>query len=321
MFRHFLALLALACAVPSVALAHCGAENCPLDSGGRWAHSPFTFNASFQYVDQDQGRYGTQNVDPTTIPADEQEIRTVSRTTTFTAAYQGISQWYFGASLPYVNRYHEHIDTTGPEPETMRWTYSGIGDLDLSISRSFGGEEKSSRQFLSVGVKAPTGDTNVPEVDGEQPEPSARPGTGSWDFLAGIGSQWRVNALGSEKRGDWLTLRLSATWRINGTGTDDYKVGDQVTVGGSADYPLSKSFGLMTQLNYRYRGKDSAGSTNVPEEDTGGNSLYLSPGLRLAASETTSLYGLVQIPLYQNVNGIQIVPNAGFYFGVTNAIF
>jgi hypothetical protein len=307
--------------MPSASFAHCGAENCPLDSGGRWAHSAFTFNASFQYIDQDQSRYGTQDVEPGSVPADEEEIRTINRTTTFSASYQGVSSWYISASLPYVNRYHEHIDTTQPVPETMRWTYGGLGDLELGVSRSFGGGEKGSRQFVSVGVKAPTGDTSVPEVNGEQPEPSARPGTGSWDFLAGVGSQWRVDALGSQKRGDWLTLRLSATGRINGTGTDDYKIGDQVQLHAGADYPVSKSVGLLAQVNYRYRGKDSTGSTNVTEEDTGGSGVYLSPGLRVATSRATSIYGLVQIPLYQNVNGIQIVPNTGFYFGVTNAIF
>jgi len=33
------------------------------------------------------------------------------------------------------------------------------------------------------------------------------------------------------------------------------------------------------------------------------------------------IYGLVQIPVYQRVNGIQLVSDANLYLGVTGGIF
>jgi len=321
MLRRHAVLIAILFLLPTAAFASCGAESCPMDATGRWAHSPFTFNVSFQYIDQDQPRVGSDDASVGEIPSEHEEVRTVNRTTTFSAAYQGIPSWYFGASLPYTDRYHEHIDTEGTEPETERWTYSGIGDMEFSVARSFGGGEKRSRQFASLGVKAPTGDTDVSVDGGEQPEPNARPGTGSWDLLAGLGAEWRLTATGLHQERNWLTLRLSATGRLNGTGTDDYKVGPELQLHGGADYPVSHVLGLLGQINYRYRGEDEVGSSGVPEDDTGGSVLYLSPGLRVATGHQTSLYGLVQFPVYQNVNGIQIVSDVNFYFGVTNAIF
>lgn len=319
MHRPIAVVLAIACLGPRAALASCGSESCPLDHSGRWAHSPFTFNVSFQYIDQDQPRLGTEDVTVGAAPSHHDEVRTVNRTTTFSAAYQGVPSWYFAASIPYTNRYHEHVDTEGTEPETENWTYSGFGDLALLISRSFGGGGEGSRQFATVGVEAPTGATSVGDPDGEQPEPSALPGSGSWDFVAGFGAQWRVDALGAEKRGNWLTLQASATGRLNGTGTDDYKIGPELQLHAGADYPLSRIVGVLAQVNYRYRGEDS--EDGAAEENTGGTALYLSPGLRVATGHSTSLYGLVQFPVYQDVNGIQVVSDANFYFGVTNAVF
>ena len=51
-------------------------------------------------------------------------------------------------------------------------------------------------------------------------------------------------------------------------------------------------------------------------ELTGGDFVFLSPGLRLALHEPWAAYAFVQQPLYQNVNGLQLVAERNWLFGV-----
>jgi hypothetical protein len=75
------------------------------------------------------------------------------------------------------------------------------------------------------------------------------------------------------------------------------------------------------QLNFRLRGKDDVGNTDEDPDNTGGTWLYLSPGARVALDHRSSLYGLVQVPLVQDVNGIQLVAKSNLYVGISRSIF
>lgn len=304
----------------SAVLASCGSESCPLDHASRWSEAKLTYEVSYQYIDQDQPRAGTEDTSVGSIPREEDEVRTVNRVTTARASYRPAEGWSFGASLPLVDRYHAHIRHEGTESIEERWNYSGLGDLEVAALHSFSGGESAHRFFASAGVKAPTGDTNVADESGEQPEPSARPGTGSWDFLAGLGAEWRLTGPGSGEAERTIPVRLSLTGRWNGRGTEDYRVGSQVQVHAATEYPLARKVALLAQANFRVKAKDDVGSSGEDEEDTGGTVLYLSPGARLALSPGASLYGLVQVPVYQRVNGIQLVSDSNIYLGITGGL-
>ena len=71
----------------------------------------------------------------------------------------------------------------------------------------------------------------------------------------------------------------------------------------------------MLQLNTLYRGRDS-GSQAEPD-DTGGKFLFLSPGISIALNKTIQIYGFVQLPLYQYVNGVQLVADWPGLIGVS----
>jgi hypothetical protein len=58
------------------------------------------------------------------------------------------------------------------------------------------------------------------------------------------------------------------------------------------------------QLNAQIKERDRGGEAEA--EDSGGSFLWLSPGLSYALGRAAKLYGFVQLPLYQRVNGIQL---------------
>jgi hypothetical protein len=142
-------------------------------------------------------------------------------------------------------------------------------------------------------------------------------GTGSWDALAGAGAEWQLGGSADGASGKIIPLRLSLTGRYNGTGVEDYRIGSQIQAHLGSEYPLGRSLALLGQANFRIRAKDDPGSSGEDDEDTGGSWLYLSPGLRVTAGPLASVYGLVQIPVYQRVNGVQLVSEVNLFVGVT----
>jgi hypothetical protein len=276
-----------------------------------------SFEISEQYSDQDQPRVGTHDATVGAIPGHHDEVRTVNRVSTGRVSYRPAAPWSFSASLPYVNRTHEHIHNHLGVPEYLRWNYQGVGDLETSAMRRFGAAEGRSRYFVSAGVKAPTGLRNVEEVDGDQPEPSARPGTGSWDFQAGLGAEWRLSG-GSADRGG-IPVRLSVNGRWNGRGTERYQVGNEVAVHLATEIPATSWGSILLQTNFRVREKDDVGNYDAEAGNTGGTALFVTPGLRIGAGPMTSVTALVQLPVYQRVNGIQLVSEANLFVGVTRA--
>ena len=70
-------------------------------------------------------------------------------------------------------------------------------------------------------------------------------------------------------------------------------------------YPWLARSALQLQLNTLWKDRDRG--ANAEPEDTGGTYVYLSPGISVAIGQRTQLYGFVQLPLYQRVNGVQLV--------------
>lgn len=322
--RHTLAALAALLLLPfpagvRPAAASCGSEICPVEHASRWDEARFAFDLTQQYIDQDQPRAGTDDVEVGAIPAHHDEVRTVNRITTARASYGVSPSWTASIALPWVDRTHEHIHNHQGEQHYQRWNYGGVGDLEAIVLRRLGGGgERAARYFVSAGAKAPTGVRNVDEVDGDQPEPSARPGTGSWDVLVGAGAEWRLGIAAFAAHGG-MPLRASVNGRWNGRGTERYQVGSEVTGHIGAEAPFFSWGSLLLQTNARIRAKDDVGDANAEDANTGGTTVYLSPGLRVGTG-ATHLYGLVQIPVYQRVNGIQVVSGANLVVGVSHAL-
>jgi hypothetical protein len=60
------------------------------------------------------------------------------------------------------------------------------------------------------------------------------------------------------------------------------------------------------QLNGKYVLHDTG--ANADQISTGGTLTYLSPGVVVPVGKQASVYGFVQLPVYQYVNGVQLAP-------------
>jgi hypothetical protein len=321
-FATRLALFAGLLLVPAFALANCGSECvCPLDQPATHADSRFLFDVSQLYIDQDQPRVGTEDAFVGAITGHHDEVRTVNRVTNFRLTFRTAPGWTFGANLPYIHRTHEHIHHHMGEDHYERWNYDGLGDLELSASRLIGAGSGPRFRF-GVGVKTPTGkQTPALSEGGDELEPSARIGSGSWDLLASLGAEWNLRApgQGAEAR---MPVRATVTGRYNGAGAEDFRHGAETQVHLGADYPLTRRLAFLLQSNYRLRAKNDVGDADDEETANSGSAVvYLTPGLRIDAIEGLSIYGLAQIPVYERVNGIQVVARSNLVLGISRSIF
>jgi len=314
-FRSLSVLLFFAAAaMPEPARASCGSATCPIDPQslnlpypGRW-----TLDLSFQYIDQDRLHHGRHEVSRAEPPEEgELEIRTVNRITTVVANYAATPDLILSGSLPYVSRYHEHFDSR----ELGTFHLDGIGDGSLSARYRF-----LPDLWGGIAVKLPTGNRSSSNEAGEEAEPTIAPGSGSTDLSASLVYQSTASVrsltygpLGNVAALPWF-VGVTA-WR-NGTGTRDYRAGNEIQINAGANYPVFESFQVLFQLNYRARTKDDVGKTDAIRDDTGGTFLYASPGLRFAFTPKAALYGYVQIPIYQRINGVNIASRYNLFGGL-----
>ena len=85
-----------------------------------------------------------------------------------------------------------------------------------------------------------------------------------------------------------------------------------------ASYPLTARLSVLGQINFRYKERDHVGhAPGVPKEHTGGECLFVSPGLQVDFTDRTAAYSYVQVPMLQRVNGIQLVARWNLLLGLT----
>ena len=316
-------LVATAAAFVHQARASCGAEDCPLGAHGhQFLGGRFGLDLSLQYIDQDKVRVGTHEAEVGALPSPEDEVRTLSRIYTVTGSALVTPRLGLTMALPWIDREHQHIAHEEEEPELQDFRYEGVGDLTTTAQWIALGADPAGGPSLSLlfGVKLPTGRREVEAIDGEQPEPPARPGTGSVDGIVGFHAMKPLRARSFGGESGVVPLFVGAQFRRNGQGTEDYRVGNELQASAGASYPVFAGGELLTQLNLRVRGKDDVGETDALADNTGGTWLYLSPGFRLRTGGMLGLFGYVQIPVYQKVNRIQLVSPYHLLIGTSIAL-
>jgi hypothetical protein len=180
-----LALLSL----PAAADASCGVDVCTLDlsdldepTGAGWQ-----MQLSFEAIDQDQPRSGTTDVAFQQIRRpDHDEIETRNRNWTLRLGRALGPAWSVGVELPVVHRQHSHVAVAGHAHDegmtageahshsgVQRWDFTGVGDLVLRADHRL-----RSGARLGLGLRLPTGQTDVTNDAGAMAEPSLQPGAG-----------------------------------------------------------------------------------------------------------------------------------------------
>ncbi|MGE0260803.1 MAG: hypothetical protein AB7H71_06615 [Alphaproteobacteria bacterium] len=294
------------------AWASCGSAFCTVNTN-LLPQIPLTepgtrLDARFEYIDQNQPRHGNRDVSVGEIPRHHDEVETINRNLLLTLGHNFDEHWGFTATLPLINREHEHIHNHRGEKLLETWNFTQPGDLRLLGRYQLQGEHPSNVYGLVAGVKLPSGSISVQNAESAVAERSLQPGTGTTDGL--IGGFWN-DTLPIPDSG-WFTQLLAQApfYKRNG-----FRPGYTVGFDLGYNYQPLPELALILQLNTVRKGRDT-GSEAEPE-DSGGWTVSLSPGISYGVFTNTDVYGFVQVPLYRYVNGVQLTANWSVVVGVS----
>lgn len=295
-------LLAVLLAAATPARASCGGAFCSLHTDwaaqGQWTEPGAHLDLRYEYIDQDRPRAGRNKVAVGEIPRDHDEERTLNRNLVATLDYTLNPAWGFSVQAPFIDRTHSHIHHDEGERATSQ--VSGLGDVRVLGRWRAGADDRDATAWgLLAGLKLPTGDFKKTDAAGTPVERTLQPGTGTTDAILGVYRHAQTR-LGAKSAAVFIQARIQAALDTR----DDFRPGDQLGLDAGLSYPLTHDLSAMLQANALLRKHD--GGAQADPEDSGGTWLWLSPGLAYALGAHTQLYGFVQLPVYQRVNGVQL---------------
>lgn len=185
------------------------------------------------------------------------------------------------------------------EVEVFQANPDGITDLWLSGKYRFWRGHQGHYAFLA-GVKFPTGVDDKENNHGEKLEAVEQPGSGSYDFATGLAySRWFT-----EK---W-TLDTNVHYTFRTEGARDFEIGDRMDWNLATAYQVVQrnkypNFAPVGEINVRYLFRDEEDGEDI--KDSGGTTVFLSPGVRVGVTSHLGIGASVFFPVFQNLNGEQ----------------
>jgi hypothetical protein len=243
---------------------------------------------------------------------------------TVTAAYGFSPKLKAFISLPYVRNTMDMTSDGG----MMGWMdmtmkpVSGLGDASAMVLYRLyaNGEIKPTDAFtLGCGVKAPTGSFTETKSSGKLIHAHMQPGTGSWDPLL---------SLVYTKMIEQFLLQSDVTYQYTTRNRQGYEFGDSTSVNLSAKYAVVRELNIGAGLTYLHIGKasdkngnyyDPATNSSLMDDpaNTGGRSIWLSPEIQAFPFKNGMVYAKYQVPVWEKVNGIQLVTDYRLLLGVS----
>ncbi len=244
---------------------------------------------NYDYQNQNQNWSGTSSA-----PGENNEDKKIeTHTVTLGLQYMFNRSWGARLELPFVNRTFDSAANAGP----LNW--SGLGDLRLrGIYTGFSDDLSSG---LTFGVKLPTGSHTHTEASGGI-DRDTQIGSGSTDLLLG---GFHRGSLAGSTRWNWFA---QAQLDLPALKQGDYRPGLEADVAAGI-YFDSRSLGRVeispvAQVIGVWRGRNN-GAAAAPD-DSGYQRVLLAPGIEFNL-RPVKIYADVEIPVYQNVSGNQLI--------------
>lgn len=209
--------------------------------------------------------------------------------------------------MPFVYRPHA---TTDAGDTALSYSHTGgLGDVKIT-GRWQGFKTPGSINGIQFGLVLPTGRIHQTfykgSFEGEDADRGIQPGFGVTQLILGY---YRYGK---------LTANLDYIFQAGGQlplyRRDLYRPGKfgQVTAG--VHYTRWRIVTPTLQLNFRVSERDRG--ENSDTYNTGGEQLYVSPGLMAKLSGRASAFVYAQVPVYQRLTGYQLSPRATASLGL-----
>jgi hypothetical protein len=278
----------------------------------------------YDYQNQDQLRSGTGTISPASASRiinfnGNQEIEKFTRSNYITLGidYSTNFNWGINLQVPYIDRSHETLGTASdgiiPGPGGGQYNFHSTNFGDMKIMGRYQGFASNDNLGVLLGFKLATGSHSETgsSTDPVVPGPvfidrGLQPGSGTTDVIFGVYYSNAINL-------NWGYF-LQAAYQVPLYSTDHYKPGNNLNASFILRYMGFDIIAPQLQLSFHEIQHDKG--ENADTVSTGGALLYINPGVVVALSKQISVYSFVQVPVYQDVNGVQLTPRYTVTAGV-----
>lgn len=241
---------------------------------------------------------------------------------------------------------HEMSNLMSADGINRRGNSAGFGDVTmLGQYRFHSNAQTGTSAAVLFGFKAPTGNTSQRDAYGQLFQAEFQPGSGSWDGLIG--------AAFTKRTGRWA-FDVSGLYYLINNGTQNTNLGDRFLFGTAVSYRLVGPVGsakeielheycmqprnqlqehclyhanhdhsdmkktpytldLVLELNGEWHDKQRIGG--IPDPNSGGTTVYLSPGVRVGFDRFSSFVSF-GVPVVNQHNGVQSKPDYRILTGI-----
>ncbi len=233
---------------------------------------------------------------------DDRDRERLTHSAIIQSSYAATNRLSFEFLIPFVVQERSVVQPL----QTFRTRTSGIGDMAFLVKYNIlrSAADRSSL-ILGAGPKIPTGKSDLSQ-EGIRVNPDLQAGSGAWDGLF-----YGLYTLTGFIR-PTMSLSASGIYSFKGTNLSPYEprsyqfgneivvilsLSDQIAIGG---------FLFNTSLSLKYRNQEHDMINDGVLINTGGDWLFLMPGITYLVNRWFSLNLSGDMPLYSRVNGVQL---------------
>ncbi len=209
---------------------------------------------------------------------------------------RGIGRGFSATALLPIVRHEREV--ASPFGGSTGLTTSGTGDVLLMIRyapfRLYG----LSRRGLAfgVGAKAPTGVSGATS-GGITVAEDMQPGSGAWDGVLWARGSTAIN------RGGTLSAFATASYRYSGRNDREYRFGTVSLLSAGFVHHLTGWLAYTAVARYRHARADARSGASIP--NTGGDWVYVVPGVSVRPLPEMAIRASVDLPVYRHIRGAQ----------------
>ena len=270
--------------------------------------STLIFSVTYEYTFRDRFYFGSDRVDDPTVFGQvrrEQAIQSVLLETSY-----GFSRRVSVSSVLSLTRRGLNRTSSAPVGAvTSSLNNTGLSDGVFLIKYSLVPLSLISQREVALGggVKVPFGSYDE-TLGGVRLSIDMQQGTGSWD-----GILWGYFYQG------FLPTRVqlfaNALYRLTGTNDFGYRFGNEIFATVGVSYRTPRYFDFSLQGRYRHLQADELEGN--PLFNSGGDWFFVVPTVNVNPGVNLSIRLFSQLPVYQNVNGIQLSTTYTLGLGVS----
>lgn len=265
----------------------------------------FVIDLSYDINKMDQLYSGTHRLD-------DSNRKRITKSSILRFTYALNKKWTITTILPYVWQDQTVYSAAGNTSQSS----NGIGDIVI-LGQYTLIQNKQDQFIAAIGPKFPTGSVYKRDKQFEiLLPPDLQPGSGSYDIIGAIS----YSKLGIIKP----TLRANAqvSYRYSFEvgrygGGQKYRFGNELilNLGFTDSFVLAKKV-VNPAVFFKYRHTQEDENNDAIFPNTGGSLMYLVPSLDIKITPNLNIHSNLEIPIYTDVVGTQLVTSYRGKFGI-----